>query len=188
MLIDLTVRVTEAIRQTAEANNPMASFGHLGTHFDVMNKEFPLDFTRREAIVLDVSGVAGRDIEPGDVDLSAVRPGTFVAFYSGYLERVGYGTGDYFREHPQLSGALIDALLARQIAIIGIDFAGLRRGAEHTPTDQYCADRGVFVVENLCSLGRILQNRPAAHFVAHTYPVNFAGTTGLPCRVVGEIL
>ena len=26
---------------------------------------------------------------------------------------------------------------------IGVDFAGVRRGKEHTPMDQYCADRGV---------------------------------------------
>ena len=43
-----------------------------------------------------------------------------------------------------------------KISMIGVDFAGIRRGKEHTPKDQYCADRGVFVVENLCGLSRLL--------------------------------
>ena len=87
----------------------------------------------------------------------------------------------YFAGHPQLSHELIDALLDRKISIIGVDCAGIRRGREHTPADQYCADRGVFVVENLCNLQAV-----PGHCIMHTYPMNYAGVSGLPCRVVAE--
>lgn len=50
MLIDTTVLVTKYAEKDAIDNEKMASFGHLGTHFDVMNKEFPLDFVQREGI------------------------------------------------------------------------------------------------------------------------------------------
>jgi kynurenine formamidase len=91
----------------------------------------------------------------------------------------------YFTEHPQLSNALIDKLLTKRISIIGVDFAGVRRGKEHTHMDQCCADRGVFIVENLCNLKNLLKNGNT--FIANTYPMNYAEMTGLPCRVVAEI-
>lgn len=40
--------------------------GHLETYFDVMNKEFHLDYTKRKRIVFDVSHVKERDIEVSD--------------------------------------------------------------------------------------------------------------------------
>lgn len=187
MLIDLSVKVTRQADREAHGNERQASFGHLGTHFDVMDKEFPLEYTRREAVAFDISGIGGRDAEPADIDLSQVGPGMFAAFRTGFIEREPYGTRAYFTGHPQLSDALIDALIGRGAVIIGIDCAGVRRGGEHTPKDQYCADRGVFVIENLCGLGELLGGAPRMRFIARTFPVNFAGMTGLPCRVVAEV-
>ena len=107
----------------------------------------------------------------------------FIIFATGFIEKVGYGNPTYFKEHPTLSPELIDALLLRHISIIGVDCAGVRRGAEHPPMDQHCADHDVFIVENLCHLGDVLQGRPFARCHVHTYPMNFTGMTGLPCRV-----
>lgn len=188
MRYDLTLLVTPAMTKDARANLDTALFGHLGTHFDVMDKPFPLDYLRRDAVVFDVSGAPqDRDIGAEDIDLDRVGPAMFVAFYTGFMDREPYGTSAYFKTHPQLAVALIDALLDRQVSIIGIDFAGVRRGAEHTPMDQACADRGTFVVENLTGLSALLNGRPNAAFVANTYPMHFAGMTGLPCRVVAEV-
>ena len=109
----------------------------------------------------------------------------FVAFCSGFIEKETYGTKKYFKEHPQLSHELIEALIDKKISIIGIDFAGIRRGKEHTPADQLCADNDVFVVENLCNLKKIIVVNE--YFVARTYPISFTGMSGLPCRVVAEM-
>lgn len=185
MKVDITLRITPKMTADAQGNEKKALVGHLGTHFDVMNKEFPLEYTERRGIVFDVSGVKGRDIDTADVDLSFVAPDMFVAFRTGFIEEVGYGTKRYFTEHPQLSIALIEELLRRKVSIIGVDFAGVRRGKEHTPMDQRCADHGAFVVENLCNLRRLAEAGSA--FVAHTYPMSYEGMTGLPCRVVAEI-
>jgi kynurenine formamidase len=187
MLIDLSVKVTKFARKQASDNEKMVSFGHLGTHFDVMNKEFPLSYVKREGIVFDVSGIKDRDIDLEDVDISKAKKDMFIAFYTGFIDKVEYGTKKYFKEHPQLSNKLIDKLLEKGISIIGIDFAGVRRGKEHTPKDQYCADKGVFIVENLCNLEKVLFNKKDNIFIANTYPINFDGMTGLPCRVVGEL-
>ena len=184
-LLDLTLRVTSAMTRDAQGNESKALTGHLGTHFDVMNKEFPLDYTECEGVVFDVSGVTNRDIDMMDVDLSRVPPHAFAAFYTGFIEREGYGTKTYFEQHPQLSDRLINALCERKIAIIGVDFAGIRRNPEHTPKDQYCADCGVFVVENLCGLAPLAAHQGTC--TIGTYPMNFAGMTGLPCRVIARL-
>ena len=182
MLIDITLKITPKMVTDAQGNEKKALAGHLGTHFDVMNKEFPLEYTRRRAVVFDVSAVKDRDIDVADIELSKVGKDMFVAFYTGFIEKEGYGGKAYFTGHPQLSNELIDALLVKEVSIIGVDFAGVRRGKEHTPKDQYCADHGVFIIENLCNLMAVI-----GECIIHTYPMKYAEMTGLPCRVVAEL-
>lgn len=185
MLIDITLGITPKLVKDAQGNEKKALVGHLGTHFDVMDKVFPLEYTRRKGILFDVSQVTERDIEPWDVELSVVEKDMFVIFYTGFIEKEGYGTKRYFSEHPQLSHDLIEALLEKHISMIGVDFAGIRRGGEHTPTDQRCADKGVFVIENLCNLKALTEC--GTPFIVNTYPMNYTEITGLPCRVIAEI-
>ena len=219
MLIDLTLCVTPQLRKNAQGQEEKAFTGHLGTHFDVMDKEFPLEYVRRKGVLFDVSGnvkLPGEAVEPGEAemsgdteipadteitlsaaDLSAVPEGAFVMFRTGCMERFGYGTEPYSHRHPVLSWELIDALIAKKVAMIGIDCAGIQRGAEHTRADQRCADHGTFVIENLCHLeqitacmegSRIGQGGMMIHdFTVNTFPMNFSGMSGLPCRVVAEI-
>lgn len=182
MLIDVTLKITPKMVKDAQGNEKQSLIGHLGTHFDVMNKEFPLEYTKRTALVFDVSKVTNREIDISDIDLTAVRSDMFVAFYTGFIEKEGYGGKVYFSEHPQLSNELIDALLEKKVSIIGVDFAGVRRGKEHTPKDQYCADHGVFIIENLCNLKTVV-----GMCIMNTYPMNYAEMTGLPCRVIAEV-
>ncbi len=188
MFIDLTLRITPKMVSDAQGNEKKALVGHLGTHFDVMDREFPLEYVERKGIVFDVSQISDRDIGETDINPDKVEANMFVAFYSGFIESQGYGGKEYFSAHPQLSTELIHALVNKNISIIGVDFAGVRRGAEHTPMDQYCADRGVFVIENLCNLSDLLAGQKDNVFIANTYPVNYAEMTGLPCRVVAKVL
>ena len=184
-MIDITLQVTPEMMGAAWENTAKTLVGHLGTHFDVMDKEFPLEYTRRKAVVFDVSHIRNRDIDLSDIDLSKVRENMFVAFCTGFLDEEDYGTQRYFKEHPQISNDLIKALINKRISIIGIDCAGIRRGKEHVPTDQHCADHGIFVIENLCNLKALLA--VDAPFTMRTYPMRIFGITGLPCRVVAEV-
>ncbi|MBR2596766.1 MAG: cyclase family protein [Solobacterium sp.] len=180
MLIDLTLEVTPEMIRSVQGQEPKAFMGHLGTHFDVMDKEFPLAYTVRPGIVFDVRG--REEIGLSDVDLSRVKADMFMLFHTGHIA-IGYGTEQYRHNHPQLSMDLIEALIRRQVSIIGIDAPGVRRGREHTPADQYCADHDMFIVENMCHLEQLPQDRP---FLVRTFPVRFAGQSGLPCRVIAE--
>lgn len=185
MLIDITLKTTPRMVTDAGGNDKYAPAGHVGTHFDVMNKEFPLEYTERPGIIFDVSAVRDRDIDSDDIDLAQVKEDMFVAFHTGFIEEKGYGSKEYFSTHPQLSDCLIDELLKKKISIIGLDCSGVRRGKEHTPKDQYCADHGVFIIENLCNLKAVMEH--GAYFLANTYPMNYADMTGLPCRVIAKV-
>lgn len=182
MKIDLTLKLNPEMLKTASGQN-RSLFGHLGTHFDVMNKEFPLEYTELPGIVFDVEGIVDRDIEVSDISLDRVKPGMFVLFHTGFLEKEGYGTPVYSHQHPQLSPQLIEKLIERRIALIGVDCAGIRRSKEHTPADQLCADNNVFVIENLCNLKELTKEK---NLLIHTYPMNCSGISGLPCRVIAE--
>ncbi len=185
MLVDVTLMITPEMISAAQNSEKKVYSGHLGTHFDVMDKVFPLEYTRRNGIVFDVSSVEGRDIDIEDTALDAVEKDMFAVFFTGFIEKERYGTRTYFSAHPQLSDRLIDALLDRGVSLIGVDCAGVRRGKEHTPKDQYCADHGVFIIENLCGLKAVAD--AGGRCIMHTYPLNASGMSGLPCRVIAEV-
>ncbi len=183
MFVDLTLKITPKMVNEASGNEKKVLVGHLGTHFDVMNKEFPLEYVKRKAIIFDVSHISDRDIEESDIEFSKVEKDMFVGFYSEFIEKEEYGTKPYYKEHPELSPSLVHHLVEKGISIIGIDFAGVRRGKEHVPTDQYCADNNVFIVENMCNLKEVVNTD---NLIIYTFPMNYAELSGLPCRVVAE--
>ena len=96
MFIDMTLKITPKMVKDAQGNEKKALVGHLGTHFDVMDKEFPLEYIERAGIVFDVSQVADRDIGESDIRMEMVNAGMFVAFYTGFMEKEGYGSKTYF--------------------------------------------------------------------------------------------
>jgi len=194
MKIDLSVAITEEIvnniLKLSGINNVsnLTKLGHIGTHFDVMDKEFELENTERMGKVFDVSHIKHRDIEITDIDVDKIEKKDFVMFYTGCLKEKQYGTLAYLTDHPELSNSLITYLVNKQVSMIGIDGPGIRKQAEHPKADMYCADNGIFVVENLNQLDVLLKEARTDDFIVHTYPVNCKGLTGLSCRVVAEIL
>jgi hypothetical protein len=79
-------------KELAENNEKIVSSGHLGTHFDIMDKSFPLDLIERDGIVFDISQIRGRDVQANDIDLTLMKEGMFIAFYSGFINEEVYGT------------------------------------------------------------------------------------------------
>ena len=157
--------------------------GHIGTHFDGMKKDFPLEYSVRKAVLFDVSKVWDRDIGTEDVDLSLIEEGMAILFRSGFMKEKGYGSDEYRHDHPQLSVSLLDELIIKKVSLILLDFAGVRRGSEHTPMDQYLADRGTFVVENLVHTEDIPEREA---LTLYTFPLAVSDLPGIPCRVIAE--
>ena len=48
MIIDITLPITPKMVTDAQGKEKKALTGHLGTHFDVMNKVFPLEYSFRK--------------------------------------------------------------------------------------------------------------------------------------------
>lgn len=186
MLIDLTLPISigqisggeEFVRKIIEA-------GHAGTHFDVMDKTFPIESFRTRGKVIDISHIRDREVEIGDLDGFVLEEGDILIFHTGWVEELGYDiSGKYITKSAELSDELVAHIATSGVRLIGVDAAGVQKAKKHAAVDQYCADRNVFIVENLNNVRSLLdQGRP---FTVYTAPLNRTDLSGLPCRVLAE--
>ena len=187
MFIDLTLPISIAeISGGEEYVRKIVEAGHAGTHFDVMDKTFPIDSFRTNGKVVDVSHIRDREVEIADIADVDLGYGDMLIFYSGWVDELGYDTRhDYVLKSAELSDALVEHVVARGVKLIGVDAAGVQKPKKHAAVDQYCADRGVFIIENLANVRQLLDlDRP---FTVYTAPLNRTDLSGLPCRVVVEV-
>jgi kynurenine formamidase len=162
-------------------------FGHIGTHLDLMGKAYPERYFTLSGRAFDVGHVVGRDIDVADIALDSILKSEFVFFHSGCLASVAYASKEFLNAPVQLSWELIHALLEKQVAMIGIDFSGIRRPSEHKKADLLCAESGTFVVENVYGLEKLIEKAEGNTFIVHCYPMRLMNATGLPCRVIAEV-
>lgn len=185
MYVDLTSLIPQnsALLQWAFAqDNPHVAMGHVGTHLDTYEKRpIPLEYFKSRGVLFDVRGIPEVFVE--DVDLSRICPGDFVLFRTGRMEEHAYGDEAYFESHPQLSHALIDALVGSGIRFVGVDCPGIRQGREHEAADRLCERNGIYVIENLDNLCQIGEGR----LTVYAMWLDDARMTGLRCRVIAEV-
>lgn len=60
MLIDITLSLTPEMMTHSNNNTAKSLIGHLGTHFDVMDKEFPPEYIKRCGIIFGIDRVTDR--------------------------------------------------------------------------------------------------------------------------------
>ncbi len=190
MKVDLTYELTRGkienwIKQFNDKDKILMSTGHLGTHFDVMGKSFSLDYTESRGVIFDVSSAGIGEVTVEQIDFEKIQAGDFVLLRTSVSEKYDYGTLDYNEKFPQISWQVIEKLVEKKIHMIGIDMRGLRHGDEHNKADNFCAQKNVFVVENLVNLDKLLNVQ--GNLTIHVYPVNVKGFSGLPARVIAEI-
>jgi kynurenine formamidase len=187
MLIDLSLPLSVAeISGGEDYVRKIVDAGHAGTHFDVMDKVFPLESFRTSGKVVDISHIRDREVEIHDMDGVELEKGDIIIFYSGWVDEIGYDTRhDYVYKSAELSDAVIEYVVAKGVKLIGVDAAGAQKPKKHAAVDQYCADRGVFIIENLNNVKQLLAlEKP---FTVYTAPISRTDLTGLPCRVLAEI-
>jgi kynurenine formamidase len=103
-----------------------------------------------------------------------------------FIVRVPYAAQEYFKMHPEFFMDAVRYLLDRDVNLIGIDGAGLRRGEDHQKVDRLCAENNVFVIENLVNLKLLADVPRDKPITIYALALNFEGLTGLPCRVIAE--
>jgi kynurenine formamidase len=189
MLIDLTLSLelqSEPFRNPDSRSARRFALGHFGTHLDKASPDpLPLDLLERPGLLVDARA-AGASIGLGILEGVEVRPGDFVLFHTGHLERHSYGSEAYFHGHPQLDWALVEALVARGARLIGIDAPGLRGGSGHGEVDRWCEERKVYVVENLARLEQLARTG-LRRFPLRLGWIGHRGGTGIPVQVVAQV-
>lgn len=184
--IDLTMDLQEAFTiftpQSIDHFSPQL-IGHVGTHIDIMDTP-GLDAMRfiSKAHIIEVEGIFDREISLNDCQFNAldIQPMDSIVFKTNWSKKM-LPSRDYFKNHPYLHTEVVDYLLCKQINLIAIDAPGIKRGQEHRDIDQYCADKGVYVVENLINLEQIKADFTS---ILYCFPINHSKNTGVTCRVV----
>ena len=183
--IDLTLQVKKSNRVYKQAEVQLKKhivMGHVGTHFDIYGEvQLPLEYMQTRGILFDVSHIKDREITIDDVDLDYVKPGDFVMFHTGSIERHPYGSGLYFSSSTQFSWELIQELAMERVKFVGIDAPDLRKGKDHVEADKLFLKYGTFVIENLTNLSAI---EPQSVCKMLTMWHEDPEATGIKCRVV----
>lgn len=180
MLIDLSLKINPK-----HATHELAKLGHYGTHVDIMDANNMLieNFITTGKLI-DITAIRDTLVHLEDIiNLNDINEKDFVVFRSGWLKDKTYGTQGYFLNHPHLADDIIDFLIEKKISFIGLDFPGAQREALHLEVDKKCAENGVFIIENLNNLDQINQTV----FEAYCFPMNLAGSTGIPIRVLAKL-
>ena len=173
----------EKLSGLAGDKEALVKLGHRGTHLDRLLKSvIPLNYFKSRGLCFDVrrTEVPGL-VAVSDIDLDLIRPGDFVMFRSGVMEKFAYGSREYMNAPFELDWKLIEALLELKIHFIGLDARGIRLNEEHREADTRCEKAGVFVIENLCNLEKL----PDGPFEVYAAWFDLGGS-GLPVRVVAE--
>ncbi|MGL5068083.1 MAG: cyclase family protein [Sarcina sp.] len=187
-MIDITLKLEKENKvwdRFKSNESTLLSAGHMGTHLDVYNKsQVPLEYFKTKCKVIDCKGydfdkeigievLKGKEIEKGD----------FIIFNTGIQEQYEYGSEFYVHNHHNLSYELINYVLDKKVAFIGIDAAGVRRGKEHKGADIMAEENRTFIIENLDLKGITNESE---QFIAYTMWIDNPFATGLSTRVILE--
>ncbi|MFK4784797.1 cyclase family protein [Fusobacterium sp. MFO224] len=190
-MIDITLKLdkdNKIWKYLEDKENKFLNGGHIGTHVDVYKKSsIPLKYFKTEGVLIDCTEYdLDKEIEIEALKNIKIKEGNFVIFKTNTEARYSYGSNEYFKKHPQLSLELIDYLLEKKIAFIGVDCAGIRRGKEHVKADIKAEENNVYIIENLdlSHLNTTIENS----FDIYTMWIDNPFSTGLPTKVLVDIL
>jgi len=186
-MIDLTLKL-ESNNKVWEwldsQENKLMNAGHVGTHIDVYKKSIvPLEYFKTKGILIDCSNYeADNEIGLEIVDNLEIEKDAFVMFKTSIQSQHEYGSDFYVKSHHQLKWELIEYLLDRKVAFIGIDAAGIRRGKEHFIADTKAEENNTYIVENLNLFELKLDINE--RFDTYTMWIENPNATGLATRVI----
>ncbi|WP_297522924.1 cyclase family protein [uncultured Clostridium sp.] len=163
----------------------LLSAGHMGTHLDVYNhSQVPLEYFKSKCKIIDCEKYDfDKEIGIEVLEGKVIDKGDFIIFNTGIQKKYLYGSYFYIHNHHNLSYELIEYLLNKKVAFIGIDAAGVRRGKEHKGADILAEENNTFIIENLDL--EDLKNKNN-EFIAYTMWIDNPFATGLSTRVILE--
>lgn len=168
-------------------------YSHSGTHMDAPRHFLPTGATLDQqdlsacvgrATIVDIAPAAPRQLTTVE-DLGAlvdsIQPGARLLFRTDWHKR--YGTPEYRNELPRISLELAEWLVARRVALIGVEppsVADVNNSKELTEVHQALFRGNVLIVEGLANLDRITTS--TCEFIA--LPMKITGGDGSPVRAI----
>jgi arylformamidase len=176
---------------------------HVGTHVDSPSHFYPEKGDARNVSIADASlrlavgravKLDFRGVDPShEVGADELReweerhgrvlgPDDAVVFDFGHAERWGTfdAAADYLAAWPGVSREGAELLVERGVRAVGTDCLGIDRSATSDLGAHFVLlERGIAIVENLCSLDRVPDE-----FLLLALPLKIAGGTGSPVRAV----
>ncbi len=185
-----------------------AASEHGGTHLDAPIHfaegkrgvaAIPVEQLMGPAVVIDVSAscrdaadylVSAADIDHHEQQHGPIAPGSAVllhtgwsAYWPGAKKYLGSDTpGDTENLHfPGLASEAAEALVQRQISIVGIDTASIDRGPSRDfRAHQILAAAEIVILENVAGTAKL----PATGALLIALPMKIGQGSGAPCRII----
>jgi kynurenine formamidase len=166
---------------------------HVGTHVDAPGHIIPGGATLDElpvaaftgtAVVVDVTGVTGREVSVADLRgvQDRMHGADFVLLRTGWSAH--WGAPAYFQGFPVLSAEAAAWLVAGGRKGVGVDAISVDvEGSSAFPVHRAILGCGAIVVENLVGLEQL----PAGGFPFACFPLRVAGADGSPVRAVAWV-
>lgn len=183
---DPRVQIEEAgvIDQDGFYDHKLTFGTHVGTHMDAPAhmladgkglKDFAVDRFVRRAVCID----ARNGFDAAAIEAADIQPGMAVVFYTGASD---YFTEEkYWHEYAVLDQVTIDALVAKQVSLVGVD-TGSVDIAEDFPVHKALLGAEILIIENLTSLSEIV----GWSFELIALPLKLE-KDGAPARVIARL-
>ena len=167
---------------------------HAGTHMDapahIISERLTLDAMPPEtfwglALLADVRGAAGREIEIEDVAPHAEKlaEADFLLLRTGWEEK--FGTAEYLAGFPTLSREAAEYALSLGLRGFGFDTISADRvESEECPIHKTLLGAGAVLIENLRGLGALPEGET---FLLAALPMPLAQADGAPARVMAVL-
>jgi arylformamidase len=166
---------------------------HTGTHIDLPSHmiergrsldDFPIERFYGKGCVVDVRMAAGESISAAFLQRfeGQLRLCEYLLFCSGWSSY--WGTARYFEDYPVLSPDAARWLCGFNLKGIGFDMISAdAAGDDRYPVHNLLLEKGLIIVENLCSLSDLL----SCHFNFCCFPLKISGAEAVPVRAVALV-
>ncbi|MCB9988962.1 MAG: cyclase family protein [Rhodospirillales bacterium] len=159
---------------------------HVGTHIDApfhmvdggaYVSDIPVSHFQGRGHIIDARGK--KSATAALLENKPIGKGDIVLVYTGWDKK--FREPDYYEDYPEIAEDFAHALIAMQVALLGIDTPSPDR--EPYPIHRLLLPENILIIENLTNLESVPADRP---FKIHAYPAKYKAD-GAPVRVVAEI-
>lgn len=189
----VAIRTSRRLAEDGWNATTLELYSHSGTHMDAPRHFLPdgdtldrqpLGVLVGQAMVVNLAPIEPRELIGVDhltEAVGSVEPGARLLLRTDWHKR--YGTRAYRHELPRISLELAEWLVARQVALVGVEppsVADVNNLRELTDVHQTLFRGNVAVVEGLAHLDQI--TAPRVEFIA--LPLKIVGGDGSPVRAI----